>query len=109
VVERVPASGEGQEPPGNYLVDEPVFPPDINEWAPPYIPPAYWPGIVVDVPTPAAPEPPCDEKTNPECPPSPPPPPPPSDVPEPATWAIILVGLLASLLLLGRRHRPPVE
>ncbi|MEZ5922426.1 MAG: PEP-CTERM sorting domain-containing protein [Parvularculaceae bacterium] len=107
MVERVPASSEGEEPPGNYLVDEPVFPPDINEWAPPYIPPAYWPGIVVDVPTPAATEPPCDEKTNPECPP-PPPPPPPSDVPEPATWAIIVVGLLASILLLGRRRRPPV-
>jgi hypothetical protein len=49
-------------------------------------------------------EPPCDPKTDPDCEPPPPPPPPPVDVPEPATW-LLLIGAFGVLLTLARKAR----
>jgi len=72
-------------------VPTPAYPPAVVDWAPPYIPPFELPGIVV--PPTVPPPPPCNPETNPECPP--PPPPPTDDVPEPATWLLLLIGILS--------------
>jgi hypothetical protein len=83
--------------------DEPVFPPKVTEWAPPYIPPFDLPGYVIPPVGPG--KPPCDPKKDPEC----PPPPPPDDVPEPATILILLVGILGTWLVFGRAPRARTE
>jgi hypothetical protein len=82
-------------------VPTPAYPPEVDEWAPPYIPPFVVPGIVIPPPTTVVPPgpPPCDPKIDPEC---PPPPPPPVDVPEPAAWMVLLVAILGTWLAFGR-------
>lgn len=86
--------------------DEPVFPPKVTEWAPPYIPPFELPRYVVPPIIPGTPgKPPCDPKTDPEC----PPPPPPDDVPEPATMLILLFGIIGVWLVFGRTPKARIE
>lgn len=78
----------------------PVYPPVRTAWAPPLVPPYVTPGVIV--PPIVTPTPPCNPKTDKEC---PPPPPPPDDVPEPATWLVLIVGILGVFWMFGRPKR----
>lgn len=87
---------------------DPVFPPRVTEWSPPFVPPFDNPGFIPTGVAPPPGPPPCDPKKDPECPP--PPPPPPHDVPEPATWLVLIAGLIGVWLVFGRgrnRARQP--
>lgn len=66
------------------------------------MPPFDVPTIVVGTPVPQPPRPPCNPETDEECPP-PPPPPPPTDVPEPATWLILLAAILGAGWMFRRK------
>lgn len=68
--------------------------PDIPGFTPP--------GVLIPPPLPGPP--PCDDDDD-ECEPPPPPPPPPTDMPEPGTLFILLVG--AAALAFGMRARRP--
>ncbi len=66
------------------------------------MPPFDVPDIIV--PPVVTPTPPCNPKTDPEC-----PPPPPDDVPEPATYLVLIVGILGVWLAFRRPPKARIE